>query len=164
MTPKHSVAVSSRTSPYATRWACSPEVPMLVYAGFALPWAAVGADLEPSVRASIMRDSHVAGPAWLGPKIGTMRPSEMMELLTAAPDGDLEARAAAGIWTGPLETKVNTSAPPPFPFPPFSVPLHQQCALLLRCAWPSCAPLVAASGATPRWHSPPGQRASLLST
>lgn len=74
-----------------------------------MPWAALGASLDPSVCESIMEESHVAGPAWLAPNSGAVRPSEMMDLIVSAPETELKARAVSGIWTGPHETKVRTS-------------------------------------------------------
>jgi hypothetical protein len=71
-----------------------------------MPWGAIGYDLEPTVRASILRESYAAGPAWLAPMSGTVRPSEIMNL-NASSDSILESRATSGIWKGPVESKVH---------------------------------------------------------
>lgn len=71
-----------------------------------MPWAAFGPDLEPSVHASMKREEHVAGPVWLAPKAGNIRPSAVMDFVATAPQEELEERATSGIWTGPQESKV----------------------------------------------------------
>lgn len=72
-----------------------------------MPWAAIGPDLERSVHASLLRESHVAGPPWLAPKAGGIRPTEMMDFLLSASPVEIESRAVSGVWHGPQESKVH---------------------------------------------------------